>query len=642
MKTKIIFFILSLAVIPLIGQVPDITWQQCFGTPSKDTELDNIVKTKSGFLVSFQIVESDTMITNYHGTNMTDGWLVNADSVGNILWERCYGGSSGDHIEKIIPIGSNNYYLFGSTWSFDGDAQNSGPRGFWVIKINAFGNILWENSYGNAYCDDRDALLTPDGGLIMMGRTMEAGGDVSTYYGRMDLWLCKIDSSGNLEWEKTLGNQGQENAIKIKLTDHNTLLIIGAFSQSGGMITCDHHGYTDVWIVELDLRGTILQQFSFGGSYEELGWDVIDIEDGYIFVASTNSNDWDVTGLHGAPGEDQPDDIWVCKIDLEGNMVWQNCFGGTNYDYPKYLSQTEDGGYIIIGLTNADDGDVSGIHDDPPYYDNDIWMVKLNSEGELQWQHCYGTYYRESFSTHAILKLSDDNYVIGVQTSPSIGGDKTCFRDYPAGTGWPRMAWLFNLKDCSHYQPATPQSPTGPDTLCYTNDSTSVYTLAPAAGAWGYTWQLQPTEAGTLVQDSLSANITWNTGYQGEVQISAASYNDCGESGFSEVKTTFVYTCVGVEENTANGFGLRVYPNPANEWVTFEIPGLSPSPSGRVGVGSKPATIFIYNHTGQLVDQFELTNMRTNWNAGSLPRGLYFYRAEQNGKTVVGKLVLQP
>ncbi|PIQ30553.1 MAG: hypothetical protein COW63_09640, partial [Bacteroidetes bacterium CG18_big_fil_WC_8_21_14_2_50_41_14] len=496
----------------------------------------------------------------------------------------------------------------------------------------------------------------PDGGLLMMGRIMEAGGDVSTYYGSNDLWLCKIDSIGNLEWEKTIGNEGLENAIKIKLTEQNTLLMTGGFTQSGGMITCDHQGtnYEDVWILELDLEGNILHQFSYGGNYDDMGWDIITTNDGYVFIAATNSNDGDVNGLHGEPGNFAAYDIWICKVDFEGNLVWQRCLGGYGDDTPDYLTQTEDGGYIVIGLTNSDDGDVSGIHDDPPYYDRDIWMVKLSSEGELEWQHCYGTYYRESFSSYAILKISDDNFVIGVQTDAGVGGDKTCYRDYPSGTPWPRMAWLFNLKDCSNYQPATPQAPTGPDTLCHTNDSTSVYTLTPAAGAWGYTWQLQPEEAGTLAQDSLTATITWNTGYQGEVLISAASYNDCGQSAYSEAKTTFVYTCVGVEEYAAGGFGLRVYPNPGKEWVTFEIPGTSPSPSGSPGWLSggegfyeasknlnKHTTIFVYNHTGQLVEKLELNNLITNWNVGNLPRGLYFYRAEQEGKTIEGKLVLR-
>ena len=630
MKTKIITYILFLAMLPLFGQAPDITWQQCFGTPTKNTEIQNIVKTKNGFLIAFQVAESDTMITNYHGPTMADGWLVSTDSLGNILWERCYGGSSGDGIDKIILIDSTSYYLFGATWSYDGDVQNSGPRGFWAIKIDTLGNILWENSYGNDRCDARDAILMPDGGLLMMGRIMEAGGDVSTYYGSNDLWLCKIDSIGNLEWEKTIGNEGLENATKIKLTAENTLLITGSFTEIGGMITSDYHGSADVWIVELDLQGTILQQFGFGGSHIDQGWDIIKTEDGYVFAASTNSNDGDVTGFHGESGDDQPYDLWVCKIDFEGNLVWQKCLGGSGHERPYYLTQTQAGGYIVIGLTNSDDGDVSGIHDDLITYNvNDVWMVKLSSEGELEWQHCYGTYDRESFSRHSILKLSDDNFVIGVQTQPSVGGDKTCYRDYSPGLQyWPRMAWLFNLKNCSNYQPATPQAPTGPDTLCHTTDTTSVYTLTPATGAWGYIWQLQPEEAGTLVQDSLSATITWNTGYQGEVQISASSYNDCGQSAFSEVKTTFVYTCVGLEENAANGFGLRVYPNPANDFVTFET------------TGNKPTLIIVYNHTGQLVEMLELNASRTNWHVGSLPRGLYFYRAEQDGKLVVGKLVV--
>jgi hypothetical protein len=613
-------------MLPLFGQAPDITWQQCFGTPTKETLIHNIIKRENGYLISLRVAEYDTMITNFHGG--ADGWIVKTDNTGNILWDKCYGGSLGEHINKIIPTNNNNYYLFGSSMSYDGDVLNSGPHGYWVVKIDTLGNILWENSYGNDRCEDRDAILMPDGGLLMMGRIMEAGGDVSTYYGSNDLWLCKIDSIGTLEWEKTIGNEGLENAIKIKLTEQNTLLFTGTFTEVGGMINCDYHGYADVWIVELDLRGTILHQFGFGGTHIDQGWDIIKTEYGYIVAATTNSNDGDVSGLHGEPGDNKPDDIWVFKSDFDGNLVWQKCIGGSGGEFPYYLTRTQDEGYIVIGLTKSDDGDVSGIHDDPPYYDHDIWMVKLSSEGELEWQHCYGTYYRESFSSHAILKLSDDNFVIGVQTDAGIGGDKTCFRDYPSGTPWPRMAWLFNLKNCSHYQPATPQSPTGPDTLCHTNDSTSVYTLAPTAGAWGYSWQLLPEEAGTLAQDSLTATITWNTGYQGEVLISAASYNDCGQSAFSEVKTTFVYTCVGVEENTAGGFGLRVYPNPANEWVTLET------------TGNKPTALIIYNHTGQLIEKLELRDSRTSWNAGSLPRGLYFYRAEQDGKTVVGKLVL--
>ncbi|NCQ12369.1 MAG: hypothetical protein GW809_09575, partial [Bacteroidetes bacterium] len=381
---------------------------------------------------------------------------------------------------------NNEYYLFGGSESYDGDVLNTGPHGYWVVKIDSLGNILWENSYGNDKCWMRDAELTPDGGLVMLGRISIAGGDVSTYYGLNDLWLCKIDSAGNLIWEKTLGNQGQENAVIIKLTQQNTILLTGSFTDVGGMIPFEEHGWLDVWVVELDLDGNILHQFSYGGSHVNQGWDIIKTEGGYVVAATTNSNDGDVSGLHGTPVDEQPYDCWIFKTDMEGNILWQKCLGGSETEYPFYLTQTQDGGYIFIGLTHSNDGDVSGLHDYPPYYDDDIWMVKLSSEGELEWQHCYGTYDRESFdfSIHPILKLSDDNFVIGVQTQPSVGGDKTCYRDYSPGLQyWPRMAWLFNLKNCSNYQPTTPQAPTGPDTLCHTNDSTSGYTLAPAAGA---------------------------------------------------------------------------------------------------------------------------------------------------------------
>jgi len=633
MKTKIITYLLCLAMLPMFGQAPDITWQQCIGTPTENAYFNHMVKIEGGYLIAYRVSEGDTMISNFHGKS--DAWLVKTDSVGNILWERCYGGTEGDFFRKIIPTSNNQYFLFGISESYDGDVLNTGPHGYWVVKIDSLGNILWENSYGNDRCSAKDADLTPDGGLVMLGRTSIASGDVSTYYGLNDLWLCKIDSTGNLEWEKTLGNQGNENAIIIKVTQQNTILLTGGFTDTGGMIPFEEHGWYDVWVVELDLNGNILHQFSYGGSHDNLGRDIIRTEDGFVIAALTNSNDGDVTGYHGVPGDDQPYDCWIIKTDFEGNIQWQKCLGGSETEYPFYLTQTQDGGYIFIGLTHSNDGDVSGLHDYPPYYDDDIWMVKLSSEGELEWQHCYGTYYRESFdfSIHPILKLSDDNFVIGVQTQPSVGGDKTCYRDYSPGLQyWPRMAWLFNLKNCSNYQPTTPQSPTGPDTLCHTTDTTSVYTLAPAAGAWGYTWQLHPEEAGTLAQDSLTATINWNTGYQGEVQISASSYNDCGQSAFSEVKTTFVYTCVGVEEYAAGGFGLRVYPNPAKEWVTFNY---------TLAHDANRGIISISDMAGKEIQRFAVSGKQGQyvWDTREIKSGVYICTLSA-GKLVASKKLI--
>jgi hypothetical protein len=300
MKTRILYLTLFFFLCLKAGypQITDITWQQCYGTSDNDYAR-SIEKFGGGFLLSVGISKDEPGITNFHG--LGDAWVIHADSIGNIIWEKCYGGNNADSPIKLIAIDETSFYMLCFSNSLDGDVQNGRPYNFWIVKIDALGNILWEKSYGNRSCDPRDAILMPDGGLLMMGRIMYAGGDVSTWFGRNDIWMCKINATGEIEWEKTLGNQGQDNAVKIKLTSDNTVLMIGGYQENGGMIDCNHMDtseWTDVWIIELDLRRNIIRQLCYGGTHGDLGMDIIEVDKGYVFAAASNSYDLNTHTQH--------------------------------------------------------------------------------------------------------------------------------------------------------------------------------------------------------------------------------------------------------------------------------------------------------------------------------------------------------
>jgi len=633
MKKQFLIFLCFILLPPLIhAQHMDITWQQCLGTDESDYPYC-VSKAKNGVLIGIGIGKDGSSISNYHGSG--DAWLVNLDTVGIVIWEKCYGGSGSDSFDKIINLPNNENYLLGGTNSSDGDVQtwNHDSYDIWVVKIDSNRNIVWERCIGGPDGDlFYDATATPDGGVLVLGKIKDPGGDISQHYGGTDAWLCRLDASGNILWEQTYGGPGDERLMKVIPTSRDTYMMVGDFYTSEGLIDCQKDSSAiekDVWVVEIDTLGNLLQQYCYGGSYWDAGRDIIENEQGYLFLAMTNSNDGDVSGLHGYNNIPNDTDNWVVQIDIFGNIIWQNCLGGIDAEYPKKLYSTNDGGYMLFSLSESNDGDVSGNHND--YGSPDIWVAKLDSLGQLQWQQCIGGYSYEWLERHAICQISDDHYVLAAQTF-DISEDVQCAIN-PDPLDVTYDAWLFNLKNCSNYQPATPQAPTGPDTLCHTNDSTSVYTLAPAAGAWGYTWQLQPEEAGTLAQDSLTATITWNTGYQGEVQISAASYNDCGQSAFSEVKTTFVYTCVGVEENAAGGFGLRVYPNPAKEWITFDYSLPHDATQG---------ILIISDITGKTLETMEVQGNQGSklWDTRKLPKGVYLYTLTSAGFSETGKIVI--
>ena len=627
MKQGFVFFLIAFVFSGLngSGQIDTITKQQCLGTTGNDIPY-GIEKIGNKYFYLIRVGIEDTALTNYHG--MADSWIVCADSSGHIIWEKCYGGSEGDGPEKIIKIDNHTMYIFSFSTSVDGDVLNGREGNFWIIKMNTSGDIIWEKSFGNRSCSTRDAILTPDGGLLMMGRIMHAGGDVSVYYGRNDIWLCKIDSLGNIQWEKTYGNQGQDNAIKLILTSDSTYMFIGGHYESGGMIQCEDMGSdgADVWIVELDMNGEMIREYCYGGSHNDLGEAIIETENGYFFVGSTNSDDGDVTGLHGLPGNYS--DIWACRITRKGQIIWQRCLGGSSSEYGVYTTQTQDSGFIVMGNTTSHNGDVSGNHSVQGRMD--IWVVKLSKDGQLEWEHCFGGYgYDRFYGIHTVLKKSDYNYVLAAQ-SYSASFDVTCdlygIQDSDA--------WIIEIKDCLFHAPHIPEMPSGPDSLCHTTDSTSTYSTGPAANAWGYEWDIAPDEAGTVTEDSLFAYVNWNRQYEGEVKISVRSFNDCGESGWSQVKTSWVYNCVGLEELFAGNLKLLVYPNPAKEKVIFEIAHKD------TGVTTtKNFKLIVRDIYGKIVHSTNLQH-RYTWDTRSVKAGMYFYTLISNGFSKSGKLVV--
>ena len=523
------FFILLILIFSQPSQAQNnmqISWQACYGSEWID-EASGIVETEDGYLVVGGINYSITI----GGNGDYDILIYRVDSLGNVMWSKTYGGSEAEYSANIIADNLGNYYFAAWSYSDDGDVQsgNHGNADRWIVKINGQGNIIWEHSYGGSGVEYGGFLkLLKNGNILTYGATTSSDGDVPLNYGFLDDWLMIITPDGEILQSKVFGNMGQNNIFDIVETRDGGFFFATKAEEVEGMVQGNYHGSGDVWAVKLTPDMDIEWQQLYGGSGYDYGYrGVLELEDGYIFLGLTESNDGDVSGLHTIPGEDLKNDIWVVRIDTIGNILWQKCLGGFDWDNSNGgLYPTQDGGFVVVAETMSVYGDVEGFHFMYPYsvYTYDVWMSKLSAEGELVWSQCYGSFSNDR-PAYNVIQKADDNWIIAA-TGPTFSASDSLKRGDVQCEGHGHSDfWLFNLKDCSHYQPATPQAPTGPDTLCHTNDSTSTYTLVPAAGAWGYIWQLQPAEAGTLVQDSLNATLTWNTGYQGEVQISAASYN---------------------------------------------------------------------------------------------------------------------
>jgi len=277
--------------------------------------------------------------------------------------------------------------------------------------------IEWQCCLGGSDEDWAHSIQqTRDGGYIVTGGSRSNDGDVTGCHGFTDYWVVKLDSTDSIEWQRCLGGSDWDEAHSIQQTSDGGYVVAGMSSSNDGDVTGNHSsGIIDVWdywIVKLDSAGLIEWQRCLGGSSSDVAQSIQQISDGgYIVAGSSNSNDGDVTGNHGDW------DYWVVKLDSAGSIKWQRSYGGSSTDVAHSIQQTIDDGYIVAGWSGSDDGDVIGNHGV-----TDCWIVKLDSVGAIEWQHCLGG--SSIDDAYSIQQTSDGGYIVA-GSSYSNNGDVT-------------------------------------------------------------------------------------------------------------------------------------------------------------------------------------------------------------------------
>jgi hypothetical protein len=208
-----------------------------------------------------------------------------------------------------------------------------------------------------------------------------SGNVTAANHGDNDYWIVKLDAAGNIVWNKLLGGSGTEAAQAVQQTADGGYIIAGySVSSASGNVTGTNHGTYDYWIIKLDASGNIVWNKLLGGTSQDEGHSIVQAADGGYVVAgyASSSESGNVTELnHGSF------DYWIVKLDTGGNIVWDRLLGGTINDYPYSLQRTADGGYIIAGYSgSSNDGDISANN----HGGFDYWIIKLDAGGNVVYQ----------------------------------------------------------------------------------------------------------------------------------------------------------------------------------------------------------------------------------------------------------------
>ena len=352
----------------------NIIWDKTFGGSDNDAAVSIIQTEDGGYAISGY--------TRSKGKGKADAWIIKFDEKGNIEWDKTFGRSDNDVAFSIIQTKDGGYAISGYTIF-----KNIGEADLYIIKFDEKGNKEWDKIFFESNWDCAHSIIqTKDEGYVISGYTWSKGA------GKEDAWVIKLNNKGDMVWNKTFGGYGSDIARSIIQTEDRGYVIIGETQSRGA-------GGQDAWIIKLDEQGNMEWDKTFGRTSEDWANSIIPTEDGGFTVAG-----W--TSSMGAGKTD----VWIVKLDKRGDLVWDKTFGGSENDEAHSIIQTEEGDYIVVGETKSKGaGDWDG------------WIIKLDKQGNIQWDKTIGGSYCDSILS--ITQTKDGNCVAaGWTMSKGAGG----------------------------------------------------------------------------------------------------------------------------------------------------------------------------------------------------------------------------
>ena len=333
-----------------------------------------------------------------------------------IEWQKTIGCTSYNPVNNFIIDNQGNYLFAGIAYdSCDVTGHSFGWGDGWIIKTDTDGNRLWSVVLGADSADEFFKIIqTADNGYVAVGRTLSQVGP-DTKQGLTDCWIVKLDVNGNLLWQRTLGSPGYDDADDVAETATGDLIIAGATGSAGGDVASFHGGTLDAWIIKLNSTGTVLWEKTYGSTGTDYPMAIKKtVDNNYIITGKAGGANGDIPYLHSTS---YPSDVWVMKINDTGGVMWSKTYGGYMNQVGDRIIQTQDGGYLVGAESTSGNMDVAG-----NYGDNDMWAIKLDDTGKIQWQKNYGGSGADVFTS--IIESKEGGYLF-TGTSQSVDHDGT-------------------------------------------------------------------------------------------------------------------------------------------------------------------------------------------------------------------------
>lgn len=350
------------------------------------------------------------------------GAVVFAQTPPSIAWQITPGGPGNDIIEDIYPTADGNYILFGLVTDNGGDVssdcQVKGVHDVWIVKMDPSGNIIWQHCYGGSKEEGNPfskIIQTSDGGYLFVTESWSSDFDVVGHHAYSDAWTMKLDANGNMVWAKSFGGYIYDVPRNLyELPGHKYMVMSRTSSSDGDVPPSMDSLLFDAWVFIVDDAGNILTNKIYGGSGYDDFYKALPAANGNIALFGlTSSTDGDLAGQSV-----DSTDAWVLTIDTLGNIISSFTYGSPHNEYIFDALNSDDGGYVCFG-ESGDPG--MAVENGSWHGDMDFWAMKLDAAGTIEWQGIYGGSDREQF--RRACKLPDGSGYFMAGSTNSIDGD---------------------------------------------------------------------------------------------------------------------------------------------------------------------------------------------------------------------------
>jgi uncharacterized delta-60 repeat protein len=333
-----------------------------------------------------------TGYTQSSGAGDADVLIAKYNSSGTIQWQRTLGGAGNDQGYGIAVDGSGNVYITGYTAS-----SGAGGQDVLIAKYDTSGTIQWQRTLGGASNDYGYGIAVDgSGNVYVTGYTASSGA------GDGDFLIAKYDTSGAIQWQRTLGGAGSDFGFGIAVDGSGNVYITGITNSSGA-------GNYDVLIAKYDTSGTIQWQRTLGG---------VNIDGGYGIAVDSSGNVY-ITGATLSSGAGDYDAL-IVKYNTSGTIQWQRTLGGVNADVGQGIAVDGSGNVYITRYTNS--SGAGGV---------DVLIAKYNTSGTIQWQRTLGGV-SSDYGYGIAVDGSGNVYVTGNTNSSGAGSYDVLIAKLPA------------------------------------------------------------------------------------------------------------------------------------------------------------------------------------------------------------------